>query len=78
MLLGQVERRLGVADKFAAVIADPRNPLLITHSLGSIFRARILAIACGYEDADLDHLRKNPAFMAGRPGGIESEFFRHH
>ena len=52
MLLGQAERRLGVADKLAAVIADPRNPLLITHSLGSIFRARILAIACGYEDAD--------------------------
>jgi len=74
MLLGQVERRLGVADKFAAVIADPRNPLLITHSLGTIFRARILAIACGYEDADdLDHLRKDPAFMAGRPGGIESD-----
>ena len=34
MLLGQAERRLGVADKLAAVIADPRNPLLITHSLG--------------------------------------------
>src|SRR5512136_120284 len=63
MLLGQAERRLGVADKLAAVIADPRNPLLITHSLDSIFRARILAIACGYEDADdLDHLRKDPAF----------------
>jgi hypothetical protein len=45
MLLGQAERRLGRADKLAAVIADPRNPLLITHSLDSIFRARILAIA---------------------------------
>ena len=63
MLLGQAERRLGLADKLAAVIADPRNPLLITHSLASIFRARILAIASGYEDADdLDHLRKDPAF----------------
>ena len=63
MLLGQAEGRLGVADKLAAVIADPRNPLLITHSLDSIFRARILAIACGYEDVDdLDHLRKDPAF----------------
>jgi len=47
MLLGQTERRLGVASMLAAVVADPRNPLLITHSLGSIFRARILAIACG-------------------------------
>ena len=63
MLLGQAERRLGVASMLAAVVADPRNPLLITHSLDSIFRARILAIACGYEDADdLDRLRKDPAF----------------
>jgi hypothetical protein len=63
MLLGQAERRLGVAGKLAAVVADRRNPLLITHSLDSIFRARILAIACGYEDADdLDHLRRDPAF----------------
>jgi hypothetical protein len=63
MLLAQAERRLGIADKFAAVIADPRNPLLVTHTLASIYRARILAIACGYEDADdLDHLRKDPAF----------------
>ena len=70
MLLGQAERRLGLADKFAAVIADPRNPLLITHSLDSIFRARILAIACGYEDADdLDHLRKDPAFKIPWGGG---------
>ncbi len=32
-------------------------------SLSDILRARILAIACGYEDADdLDHLRRDPAF----------------
>ncbi len=31
MLLGQVERRLGVAEKLASVVADRRNPLLITH-----------------------------------------------
>jgi Transposase DDE domain group 1 len=61
VLLGQAERRCGLAGKLAAVIADPRNPLLITHPLGSFLRTRILAIACGYEDADdLDHLRKDP------------------
>jgi hypothetical protein len=27
VLLGQAERRLGLADKLGAVIADPRNPL---------------------------------------------------
>ena len=63
MLPGQAGKRLGLADKLAKVIADPRNPLLVTHPLGSILRARILAIACGYEDGnDLGHLRKDPAF----------------
>ncbi len=33
------------------------------HSLDGILRARILAIACGYEDADdLDTLRHDPGF----------------
>jgi Transposase DDE domain group 1 len=30
VLLGQAERRRGLAGKLAAVSADPRNPLLIT------------------------------------------------
>src|SRR5215213_5307771 len=63
LLLGAVERRLGVAAKLARLIADPRNPAFVTHSVDDILRARILAIACGYEDADdLDHLRTDPAF----------------
>jgi hypothetical protein len=63
MLLAAAERRLGVADRLAALIADPRNPLLVTHSVADILRARILAIACGYEDADdLDRLRTDPGF----------------
>jgi hypothetical protein len=63
MLLGAVERQLGLADRLARLIPDPRNPLFVTHSVGDILRARILAIACGYEDADdLDHLRTDPGF----------------
>ena len=63
LLLGTVERRLGIAAKLARLIADPRNPACVTHSVDDILRARILAIACGYEDADdLDHLRSDPAF----------------
>src|SRR3954452_460973 len=63
LLLGMVERRLGIAAKLAGLIADPRNPALVTHSVDDVLRARILAIACGYEDADdLDHLRPDPAF----------------
>src|SRR3954469_17936516 len=63
LLLGMVERQLGIAAKLAQLIADPRKPALVTHSVDDILRARMLAIACGYEDADdLDHLRTDPAF----------------
>jgi hypothetical protein len=63
MLLAAAERRMGIADKLASLIADPRDPNLVTHSVADILRTRILAIACGYEDAnDLDHLRTDPGF----------------
>ena len=63
MLLAQADRRLGVADRLARVIPDGRDPDRVTHLLPDILRARIFAIACGYEDADdLDRLRFDPAF----------------
>lgn len=63
MLLAQAERKLVLADKLAAAIADRRDPTRTIHSLSDILRARIFAIACGYEDADdLDWLRSDPAF----------------
>jgi hypothetical protein len=70
MLLAFAERRLGIAAKLPALIADVRDPNLATHSVADILRARILAIACGYEDGnDLDRLRTDPAFKiaCGRP-----------
>jgi hypothetical protein len=61
-LLAGAERGLGIADKLAAAIEDPRDPDQITHSIADMLRARMLAIACGYEDAnDLDTLRTDPA-----------------
>ena len=62
-LLALADRRIGIIDRIAALITDPRDPALVTHSLASILRARVMAIACGYEDAnDLDRLRGDPAF----------------
>ena len=62
-LLAQAERRLGIADKLAGVIADPRDPDQTTHTIADMLRARMFAIACGYEDAnDLATLRLDPAF----------------
>jgi hypothetical protein len=63
MLLAMAERRLGLADKLARVFPDRRDPTRVVHSLVDMFRARMFAICCGYEDADdLDHLRSDPAF----------------
>jgi hypothetical protein len=63
ILLAQAERRLGIADQLARVIPDERDADRVVHLLPDILRARILAIACGYEDADdLDQLRFDPAF----------------
>ena len=33
LLLGAVERQLGIADTLAPLISDPRNPLYVTHSV---------------------------------------------
>jgi Transposase DDE domain group 1 len=64
LLLARAERRLGIIDRLAALIPDPRDPTRVLHGLGDILRTRVLAIAAGYEDADdLDALRHDPAFM---------------
>src|SRR5947199_6851496 len=39
MLLGLAERRIGVAEKLAAEIADPRDRSRVVHSLADILRA---------------------------------------
>src|SRR5258705_2768350 len=63
MLLAMAERRLGLADNLAPVFPDRPAPLGVVPSLVDMFRARMFAICCGYEDADaLDHLRSDPEF----------------
>ena len=63
MLLAAAERRLELADRLAPAIRDPRDPARVSHGMADILRARMFAIACGYEDAnDLDRLRTDPAF----------------
>ena len=50
MLLALAERRRTLASTLAALISDPRDPAHITHTVEDVLRARMLAIACGYED----------------------------
>ena len=63
MLLAQAERRLGIADRLAALLPDRRDPVRVRHAMADMMRARIFAIACGYEDCnDFGPLRADPAF----------------
>jgi hypothetical protein len=63
MLLALADRRVRVAEKLSCVFPEWRDPSRIVHSLADMIRARIFAIACGYEDGnDLDRLRHDPAF----------------
>jgi hypothetical protein len=63
LLLAQAEREMRICKQLAACIADPRDPSRVIHALDDILRARVLAITCGYEDADdLDALRDDPGF----------------
>jgi Transposase DDE domain group 1 len=63
LLLAGADKRLGLIDTLAAIIPDHRDPALVTHTMSDILRGRVLAIACGYPDADdLDDLRGDPAF----------------
>ncbi|KAA0675622.1 IS1380 family transposase [Roseomonas genomospecies 6] len=63
LVLREVEKRLQVAERLAACIVDPRDPLRTVHSLADIIGFRLLAIAAGYEDGnDADSLRSDPLF----------------
>ncbi len=54
MLLGATDRKLGLLQAAARCIADPRNPLLITHDVTDMLRQRVYALALGWEDLN-DH-----------------------
>ena len=54
MLLGATDRKLGLMQAAARCIADPRSPLLITHSVADLLRQRVYGLALGWEDLN-DH-----------------------
>jgi DDE family transposase len=54
MLLSATDRRLGLIQAAARCVADPRNPLLITHAVRDMLRQRVYGLALGWEDLN-DH-----------------------
>ena len=69
LLLGQVDRGLGLMRRFAACFTDRRDPRFVEHQLETLVGQRIFGLALGYEDLnDHDELRKDPTFavLAGK------------
>jgi hypothetical protein len=63
LLLAAVEQRLGLAERLANCIEDPRAPERVRHGLSEMIRYRALLIAAGYPDGnDCDALKSDPAF----------------
>ena len=63
LALREIERRLGVSERLASCLVDPRAPERVVHQLADIIRFRMLMIAAGYEDGnDADALRRDPMF----------------
>ena len=63
LVLAEIERRLGIAERLARCLEDPRRRSGCTTPLAEMIRFRVLLIAAGYPDAnDCDALRADPAF----------------
>ncbi len=51
-LLAMAKRRLDLAKRLACRLPVRRDPARVAHNLADIIRARVFAIACGYEGTD--------------------------
>src|SRR6202789_4665654 len=65
LLLGQVDRGLGLIRRFAGCFTDRRDPRYVEHQVETLVGQRIFGLVLGYEDLnDHDELRKDPTFTA--------------
>ena len=64
LLLRQADRRLGLLSQVTSALHDPRRRSSCKHTLLSLLRQRVYALALGYEDLnDHDRLRIDPALQ---------------
>ena len=69
LLLGQLDRGLGLIRRMAACFTDRRDPRLLEHTVETLVGQRVFGLALGYEDLnDHDELRHDPVFavLAGK------------
>jgi Transposase DDE domain group 1 len=69
VLLEGADRRLGLTAALAACLKDDRQEAKVRHELDELLTQRVMAIACGYEDAnDAARLASDPVhkLLVGR------------
>jgi hypothetical protein len=69
LLLGAVDRAIGLIGRFAACFIDRRRPEYVEHLVPTLIGQRVFGLALGYEDInDHDDLRHDPvmAVLAGK------------
>ena len=69
LLLGHLDRGLGLVRRFAGCFVDRRDPRYTEHLVQTLVGQRIFGLALGYEDLnDHDELRKDPVLqvLAGK------------
>src|SRR5680860_1515860 len=52
LLLNEIDKQIGLCEKLAQCINDPRHQSYVRHSIVSMVRQRTMQIAAGYEDAN--------------------------
>lgn len=65
LLLRELDRKLKISKQITSRLPDCRNQSYVVHSLESMVRQRLYALALGYEDYnDHDSLRKDPLLQS--------------
>ena len=74
LLLGAVDRSLGLVTRFAGCFSDARTPGRTVHAVETLVGQRVFGMALGYEDLlDHDELRHDPAL-----GPVLGQVEAHH
>ncbi|MCP4552152.1 MAG: IS1380 family transposase, partial [Bacteroidetes bacterium] len=52
LLLNKLENQLGLVERLARCINDPKHQGYVLHSIDSMIKQRVMQIAAGYEDVN--------------------------
>lgn len=64
LLVRKADQQLGLLDRVAAILPDPRDPARIEHSVAELLRQRVYGLVQGYDDLnDHDRLRHDLALQ---------------